>query len=88
MYSILFASPSTPVVFNWQIDSAVCKPDHLQETPDRLVVKCQSYETPSTPHVALARCPGRRTDSKPELNRLVFAQGREWECVQCVLRED
>lgn len=34
------AAPSTPVVFNWQIDSAVCKPGHLQKTPDWLGVKC------------------------------------------------
>lgn len=34
------AAPSTPVVFNWRIDSAVRKPGHLQKTPDWLVVKC------------------------------------------------
>lgn len=42
-HSYLFCSSakwSPPATFNWQIDSAICKLDHLQKRPDWQLVKC------------------------------------------------
>lgn len=55
------AAPSSPAVFNWQIDCAVCKPGHLQKTADWLVVKCHRVTKHQADHnVALwPDVPGR-----------------------------
>lgn len=73
------AAPGTPVVFNWQIDSAVCKPGHLQETPDLLVVKCHRVTKHQADHnVALWPDVPGRTQTQWQIIHYMFEPHELW----------
>ncbi len=74
------AASSTPVVFNWHIDSAVWKLDHLQKTSDWRGGKMpQSYKTPSRPQCGfVARCPPGRAQTLWQMIHYMFEQHELW----------